>query len=510
MVDFKTLRDAFRQDYPVSEPPTQTDLLIFRLLRITLGNPVIAPVEAIPVSSTLRLINPPTGFQAVAGLPLELFAISTLPRTIGKVEFYAGATKIGEDRNLPYSITFTPTTVGALALRAVGISPDGQTQVSSETINISVVASPTPIPVNTPPTVSLANPGTVTAGQTVTLSATASDSDGISKVEFYQGATKLGEDSTSPYQQSWTPTAGSYVLTAVAYDTLGAATTSSAINVTVGAAAVPTPTISVTAPSTATTGASVTLNATASVSGDTIASVQFRVNGVNLNAPDTTSPYSTTWTVPGTAGTYTITAVATGTLGGVATSAAVTVTVSAPSIPVPTVTIGATTPKAGLINEAMALAATASVSGDTIASIQFRADGTNIGAADTTSPYSLSHTFTTKGVRQLSAVATGSQGGTATSANYSTQVFDTKAIGGGASAAGASLGAVSGDFILYDNNQSAGGNAATMNLFIGGTQVGAFNFPDTAYLTKPFAYYSAANNTLYTGRTIAAGTVNLP
>ncbi len=510
MVDFQTLRNAFRQDYPVSEPPTQTDLLIFRLLRITLGNPVVAPVPDIPVSSTLKLLNPPSGFQAVAGLPLELFAISTLPKTVGKVEFYAGVTKIGEDRNLPYSVTFTPTVVGSLALRAVGISPDGQTQVSSETVNITVVASPTPLPVNTPPTVTLANPGTVTAGQTVTLSATASDSDGISKVEFYQGATKLGEDSTAPYQQAWSPTAGSYVLTAIAYDTLGAATTSAAVNVTVGAAATPIPTVSVTAPSTATTGSNVTLNATASVTGDTIASVQFRVNGVDLNAADTVSPYSTVWTVPGTPGTYTITAVATGALGGVATSAAVTVTVSAPSVPTPTVAIAATTPKAALINEAITLTATASVTGDTLTSVQFRVDGTNVGPADTSSPYTASYTGTTKGVKQVSAIALASQGGTTTSANYSTQIFDTKAIGGGASAAGASLGAVSGDFILYDNNQAAGGNAATMNLFIGGTQVGAFNFPDTAYLTKPFAYYSAANNILYTGKTIAAGTVNLP
>lgn len=232
MVTFKSLREAFRLDYPVSEPPSQTDLLIFQLIRIQSGSPVADPPVAVPVSSSLKLISPVEGTEAIAGIPLEIFATSSLPRTIGKVEFFVGTTKIGEDRSLPYSVSFTPSTLGALALRAVAISPDGATQVSSEIVNITVVAAPTPP--NQPPIVSLANPGSVTAGSTITLTATASDPDGtINKVEFYAGTTKLGEDTSSPYTQSWTPVAGSYVLTAVAIDDKGLATTSTARNVTV-------------------------------------------------------------------------------------------------------------------------------------------------------------------------------------------------------------------------------------------------------------------------------------
>jgi len=56
----------------------------------------------------------------------------------------------------------------------------------------------------------------------------------VSKVEFFQGAVKLGEDTTSPYSYSWTNVAaGNYVLTAKVTDNLAATTTSSAVIVTV-------------------------------------------------------------------------------------------------------------------------------------------------------------------------------------------------------------------------------------------------------------------------------------
>ena len=51
---------------------------------------------------------------------------------------------------------------------------------------------------------------------TITLSANALDSDGtVSKVEFFQGAVKLGEDTTAPYAYDWTNVAaGDYVVRA--------------------------------------------------------------------------------------------------------------------------------------------------------------------------------------------------------------------------------------------------------------------------------------------------------
>lgn len=99
-------------------------------------------------------------------------------------------------------------------------------------------------PANAVPTVSLTAPtnnSTYTTLQTVELAANASDANGtVSKVEFFYGAIKLGEDLTSPYTFTWTsPSAGTHSLTAVATDNGGASTTSSPISITVTAVQAP-------------------------------------------------------------------------------------------------------------------------------------------------------------------------------------------------------------------------------------------------------------------------------
>ncbi|WP_224365429.1 S8 family serine peptidase [Hyalangium versicolor] len=93
----------------------------------------------------------------------------------------------------------------------------------------------------TPPTTSITSP---TAGAslsgTATLSASASDNVGVTKVEFYAGSTLIGTATTSPYSVTWTTTAvanGSYSLTTKAYDAAGNTGTSSAVAVTVNNAA---------------------------------------------------------------------------------------------------------------------------------------------------------------------------------------------------------------------------------------------------------------------------------
>lgn len=74
-----------------------------------------------------------------------------------------------------------------------------------------------------------------TAPATVSITATASDSDGtVTKVEFFNGGTKLGEDATAPYAYSWSNVAaGNYTVTVKATDNDGAtASASVAISVT--------------------------------------------------------------------------------------------------------------------------------------------------------------------------------------------------------------------------------------------------------------------------------------
>ena len=95
-------------------------------------------------------------------------------------------------------------------------------------------------PANQPPTITLTSPtsgSTFTAPATVTLNASATDSDGtISKVEFYNGTTLLGTDTTSPYSFSWlSVAAGTYAVKAIAFDNSNASTSSATINITVSA-----------------------------------------------------------------------------------------------------------------------------------------------------------------------------------------------------------------------------------------------------------------------------------
>jgi hypothetical protein len=103
--------------------------------------------------------------------------------------------------------------------------------------NFKLLTTVTP-PGNTVPVVALttpANGATFTAPASVALAATASDSDGsIAKVEFYAGTTLLATEFTAPYNFTWSPVgAGTYSLTAVAYDNLGLKTTSVARSITV-------------------------------------------------------------------------------------------------------------------------------------------------------------------------------------------------------------------------------------------------------------------------------------
>jgi len=91
---------------------------------------------------------------------------------------------------------------------------------------------------NIAPTVSITSPSpgaTLPAGD-ITINATAEDADGsVITVEFYNGPTYLGEDSTPPYTYTWTSVAdGCYAIVAKAIDDLGGSGTDT-VDITVGA-----------------------------------------------------------------------------------------------------------------------------------------------------------------------------------------------------------------------------------------------------------------------------------
>jgi len=91
---------------------------------------------------------------------------------------------------------------------------------------------------NIPPTIAWASPAngaSFVAPANITLTATANDADGsVARVEFFDGANKLGEDISSPYNFGWSNVvAGSYTLTARASDNRGASSTSASVTISV-------------------------------------------------------------------------------------------------------------------------------------------------------------------------------------------------------------------------------------------------------------------------------------
>lgn len=188
------------------------------------GNP---PNQAPAVSVT----NPANNASFTEGAITIEASASDSDGSVALVEFFVDATKVGEDNSAPYSLV-QAFTAGSYILTAKATDDDGANTTSS-TIAITVAQ----IGTNVPPSVSITGPAdgtSFTAGAVVSVSADANDTDGtVSKVEFFVGATKVGEDSSAPYALDWTSTEGSYSLTAVASDNESATTTSEAIAITV-------------------------------------------------------------------------------------------------------------------------------------------------------------------------------------------------------------------------------------------------------------------------------------
>ena len=203
--------------------------------------------------------------------------------------------------------------------------------VSGGRLNAFKAASAVSPPNNNKPTVAITSPTegfTIKEPATITLTATASDSDGtVQRVVFYANGNPVGAATTSPYVATWTNVpAGNYMLTAVATDDLFGTTTSAPVNITVVPNFPPIVTLSSpTEGATFTSPAVLTIEAIAADSDGTVDSVAFFANGQPIGT-DATAPYSITWAAP--MGSYTLTAVAMDNQGATTASAPVHVTVN--------------------------------------------------------------------------------------------------------------------------------------------------------------------------------------
>src|SRR3989442_13507781 len=198
-------------------------------------------------------------------------------------------------------------------------------------------------PANVSPSMTITSPtngAVLIAPATFTVQATASDSDGsVAQVQFFNGTTSLGIETSSPYSASANNlAAGPHTLSAVATDNLGATATNS-VNIVVDAP----PTVTITSPTnsaTFTAPANITITADASDSDGAVSLVEFFQNDIKLGAV-TNSPYTFSWTNV-SAGNYTLTVKAADNLGATSSSSPVSVTVVNPNAP-PTVSLSSPT-----------------------------------------------------------------------------------------------------------------------------------------------------------------------
>jgi hypothetical protein len=170
-----------------------------------------------------------------------------------------------------------------------------------------------------------------------TLSWTAStDNVGVTRYDVYRSTTsgftpgtgnRIGFAATTSYTD--TVAAGTYYYVVKAEDAVGNLSGSSNQASAVVTADTTAPTVSITAPAAGAT-VSATVSVTASASDNVgVAGVQFKVDGANLGAEVTASPYTVPWnTTTASNGTHSLTAVARDAAGNTTTSTAVSVTVS--------------------------------------------------------------------------------------------------------------------------------------------------------------------------------------
>ncbi|MDP3207741.1 MAG: Ig-like domain-containing protein, partial [Rhodoglobus sp.] len=317
-------------------------------------------VTVLAVAPTVSISAPANNSNATVGTPVTINATASagLGTTVTNVQFLVDGVAIGAaDTVAPFSVSWTPSAAGTVALTARVTDSNG-TAVTSAAIVVNVASAAGTIgAVLTSPT----NGGTVALGSTPILTATATTAGSatVAKIDFLVGTAVVGTALSSPYSAPWTPTTtGVFVLTARVTDSNGATSTSAAVNVNVSG-----PSVSLTAPapSTAVTlGLPVAVTASASAVGPaTVSKVDFFA-GTTAIGTAVSAPYTVNWS-PSTAGAVSLTARVTDSNSGVVTSTAVSITVAAA---VPTVSL--TAPAAGssvALGTTTTLAATAAAHG---------------------------------------------------------------------------------------------------------------------------------------------------
>lgn len=284
-------------------------------LTVTVYNDTTAP--------TVSVVAPSTGSSLSQTATVLISAGDDVGVT--KVDYYLDGVLQASAANLPYNFSWNTLSSanGSHTLSAKAYDAAGN-------IGQSASVAVTVFNDTTSPTVSITSPGAgSTASLLSTVSVSASDNVGVTRVEYYLNGTLQGTSTTAPYSFSWNTLGnpnGSYTLTAKAYDAAGNVGQSAGVAVTVFNDTTA-PTVAIASPG---TGSTLSQTATVQVSASDnvgVTKVEYYLNGI-LQGTATAAPYSFTWnTLSAVNGSYTLTAKAYDAAGNIGSSTPVTVSV---------------------------------------------------------------------------------------------------------------------------------------------------------------------------------------
>jgi subtilisin family serine protease len=188
-------------------------------ISVTVSN---TPPDTTPPSVS---IGTPAAGATVSGAT-TVSAAATDNVGVTKVEFYVDGVLYVTDTTAPYSFAWNTTTLPNGSHTLFAIASDAANN-SASTAPMAVTVSNTP-PDTTPPTISFGAPAAgATVSGTATVSATAADNVGVTKVELYVDGVLFGTDTAAPYSFAWNTTQsvnGSHTLQVRASDAAGNAT----------------------------------------------------------------------------------------------------------------------------------------------------------------------------------------------------------------------------------------------------------------------------------------------
>jgi fibronectin type 3 domain-containing protein len=243
------------------------------------------------------------------------------------------ANRIAQPTGTAY--TDTPPTAGTYYYKVTAEDAAGNLSPPSNEVVVTIFDA-------TPPTTP-ANLAATAAGNSVNLTWTAaSDNVGVDHYNVHRGtstgftptaANRIAQPTGTSFSDG-NLSAGTYYYKVTAEDASGNVSgPSNEASATVANTDTTPPTVSITAPAAGTTVSGFVTVAANATDNQSVAGVQFKVDGQNIGAEDITAPYSVSWdTRAQLSGSHTVTAVARDGAGNTTTSSPVAVTVNNSSV----------------------------------------------------------------------------------------------------------------------------------------------------------------------------------